>query len=254
MVNLEIRVGEHITGHLLGLPFHWDTLIQSWVIMLGLILVSLFVTRRLNQERPHGLQNILETIMEFLREQMAENVGPAGRGAFPFVSSLFLFILFSNLIGLFGVPGTTEIIKSPTEDLGFTIAMALLVFGSMLYYGIKVQGLKKYILSFFKPNFLFFPIHLIDLLVKPVTLAFRLFGNIFAGAVFLLILFKLLPAGPPVIALIIGIFVGVIQAYLFMMLAMAYISSAMEDSMEDEEAQEKQNPQIPPASEGPGVR
>lgn len=99
---------------------------------------------------------------------------------------------------------------------------------------------------------MFFPIHLIDLLVKPVTLAFRLFGNIFAGAVFLLILFKLLPAGPPVIALIIGIFVGVIQAYLFMMLAMAYISSAMEDSMEDEEAQEKQNPQIPPASEGPG--
>lgn len=243
MRNLEIRVGEHITGHLMGLPFHWDTLVQSWVVMAGLFIVSLVVTRRLNRKKPQGLQNILETIVEFLQNQMAENVGPAGRGAFPFVATLFLFILCSNLIGLFGVPGMTEMIKSPTEDLGFTIAMALLVFCSMLYYGIKVQGLKNYILGFFKPNFLFFPIHAIDLLVKPVTLAFRLFGNVFAGGVFLLILFKLLPAGPPVIALIIGIFVGVIQAYLFMMLAMAYITSAMEASVEEEEKHPEPSPQ-----------
>lgn len=248
MSNLEgIKVGEHITGHFMGLPFHWDTLVQSWVIMVGLIILSFIVTRTLNREKPHGLQNVLETIVEFLRNQMGENVGPAGRGAFPFVATLFLFILLSNLIGLFGVPGVTEIIKSPTEDLGFTIAMALLVFCSMLYYGIKVQGLKNYTKSFFKPNFLFFPIHVIDLLVKPVTLAFRLFGNIFAGGVFLLILFKLLPAGPPVIALIIGVFVGVIQAYLFMMLAMAYITSAMEEGMEEEEQHPEPNPQTPPA-------
>jgi F-type H+-transporting ATPase subunit a len=229
----EIEVGHFTIGKLFGLEFHLDTLLMSWLVMAILVGLSFIVTRRMDREQPHGAQNVLETIVEFLRNLMAENLGPAGRGAFPFVATLFLFILFSNLIGIL-VPAQVIPLKSPTEDLSFTLGLSILVFLSMIYYGIKVQGLKNYILSFFKPNFLFFPIHLIDFLIKPITLAFRLFGNIFAGAVFFMILFSLLGLVVPLVAQILGVFVGVIQAYLFMMLAMAYISSAMEEGVVEE--------------------
>lgn len=213
---------------------------MSWVVILFLVGISWLVTRNLELQ-PRRLQNILETVMEFLQALLRKNIGPKGEGAFPFVATLFLFILFSNLVGLVW-PGVT---KSPTEDLNVPLALAILVFISMIYYGIKVQGLKKYLLGFFKPNFLFFPIHLIDLFVKPVTLAFRLYGNIFAGAVFITILNHLFKPVIPVVGLVLGVFVGVIQAYLFVMLAMAYIASAMEEGVEAEEAHPEPVPVLP---------
>lgn len=236
----EIHATTFTKGKLFGLEFHLDIFIMSWVVILVLVFTSWLATRKLKQE-PHGLQNILETVVEFLHGLLKENIGPKGKGAFPFVATLFLFILFSNLVGLLW-PGLT---KSPTEDLNVTLALALLVFFSMIYYGIKAQGLLGYISSFFRPNFLFFPIHLIDFLVKPITLAFRLFGNIFAGAVFILILDMLIKPGAPVIGLVLGVFVGVIQAYLFLMLSMAYIASAMEEGTEEEEAHPEPSPVVP---------
>ena len=214
---------------------------MSWVVIIFLVAVSWLATRNLKLQ-PRGLQSVLETVVEFLQNLLRENIGPKGQGAFPFVATLFLFILFSNLIGLVW-PGVT---KSPTEDLNVTLGLAILVFSSMIYYGIKVQGLKKYLLSFFKPNFLFFPIHLIDFFVKPITLAFRLYGNIFAGAVFITILNLLFKPVIPVVGLVLGVFVGVIQAYLFLMLAMAYIASAMEEGVEEEEAHPEPSPALPP--------
>lgn len=234
----EIHAISHTTGKFFGMKFHLDTLIMTWIVMAVLVGVSWITTRSLKKE-PTGLQNILETVVDFLRNLLRENVGPAGRGAFPFVATLFLFILFSNLVGLLW-PGFT---KSPTEDLNVTVALALMVFFSMIYYGVKVQGLKRYLLNFFKPNILFFPIHLIDLLVKPVTLAFRLFGNIFAGAVFIIILNMLFKPVIPVVGLALGVFVGVIQAYLFLMLSMAYIASAMEEGVEEEEKHPEPTPE-----------
>ena len=196
---------------------------MSWVVIIFLVVISWLATRDLKLQ-PRGLQSILETVVEFLQNLLRENIGPKGQEAFPFVATLFLFILFSNLVGLVW-PGVT---KSPTEDLNVTLGLAVLVFMSMIYYGIKVQGLKKYLLGFFKPNFCSSPF-ISSIFVKPITLAFRLYGNIFAGAVFITILDLLFKPVIPVVGLILGVFVGVIQAYLFLMLAMAYIASAMEE-------------------------
>ena len=228
-------------GEIFGLQFHLDIFLMSWVVIIILVAVSWLATRNLKSQ-PRGLQSVLETVVEFLQNLLRENIGPRGQGAFPFVATLFLFILFSNLIGLIW-PGVT---KSPTEDLNVTLGLAILVFLSMIYYGIKGQGLKNYLLGFFKPNFLFFPIHLIDFFVKPITLAFRLYGNIFAGAVFITILNLLFKPVIPVVGLVLGVFVGVIQAYLFLMLAMAYIASAMEEGVEEEEAHPEPAPVLPP--------
>lgn len=231
-------------GEIFGFQFHLDTFLMSWVVIIFLVVISWLATRDLKLQ-PRGLQSILETVVEFLQNLLRENIGPKGQEAFPFVATLFLFILFSNLVGLVW-PGVT---KSPTEDLNVTLGLAVLVFMSMIYYGIKVQGLKKYLLGFFKPNFLFFPIHLIDFFVKPITLAFRLYGNIFAGAVFITILDLLFKPVIPVVGLILGVFVGVIQAYLFLMLAMAYIASAMEEGVETEEAHPEPTPALPQRTE-----
>lgn len=231
-------------GEIFGLQFHLDIFLMSWVVIIFLVVVSWLATRNLKLQ-PRGLQSVLETVVEFLQNLLRENIGPRGQGAFPFVATLFLFILFSNLIGLIW-PGVT---KSPTEDLNVTLGLAILVFFSMIYYGIKGQGLKKYLLSFFKPNFLFFPIHLIDFFVKPITLVFRLYGNIFAGAVFITILNLLFKPVIPVVGLVLGVFVGVIQAYLFLMLAMAYIASAMEEGAETEEAHPEPTHALPPPTE-----
>lgn len=182
-------------------------------IMVGLCIAALLL---------HGrrLGSILEATYAFLHNMVTENMPAGAQSSFHFIGTMFLLILFSNMLGL--LPG----FKSPTSDINVTLALALMVLGATFYYGCKVRGIKEYILGFFRPSVLFFPIHLIDLLIKPFSLAFRLFGNIFAGEVLLMILYLLVPVGLPTVWLIASIFIGVIQAYLFAMLSIAYISAA----------------------------
>lgn len=184
-------------------------------IMIGLCVVALLL---------HGrhLGRILEATYSFLHNMVTENMPAGAHSSFYFIGTLFLFILFSNMLGLLPVPG----FKSPTSDVNVTLALALLVLAATFYYGCKVRGIKEYILSYFRPSVVFFPIHLLDMLVKPFSLAFRLFGNIFAGEVLLVILYFLVPVVVPTVWLAASIFIGVIQAYLFAMLSIAYISAA----------------------------
>lgn len=237
----EFKVWSITIGHYI-IKLHADILVYSWIVMGLIVILAWLATRGMSIDHPTRRQNILEAIVEFLRNTLRENSSPRTIQAFAIPATLFLFILFSNLIGLIPIPGfgtslqhhRIHFIKSPTEDVSFTLAMGLVVFLSMFYYGIKLGG-TEYIKSFFKPFFLFFPIHLIDFAVKPVTLGFRLFGNIFSGAIFILVLYNLVPPVVPVIAMSLGVFVGCIQAYLFFMLSTAYISSAIEEGGEHEE-------------------
>ncbi len=155
-------------------------------------------------------------------------MSPEGQSAFPYLATLFLFILFSNLLGV--IPGLlVPELKSPTGDLNVTFGLALVVFLLSQGYAIRARGLPAYLLSFFRPNPLFLPLNLVEIVTRPLTLAFRLFGNIFAGEVLLLILYFLVPVVIPSLWAAFSVFIGVIQAYLFVMLAIAYISSAVEE-------------------------
>jgi len=185
-----------------------------WCIA-GLILLLLIL-------HGHELQGMLEALYKFLKDTVAENMPPAAQSSFNFIATMFIFILCANMIGLLPIEG----FKSPTADVNVTLGLALLVLGATFYYGCKVRGVKEYLLSFFQPNVIFFPVHLIDMLVKPFSLAFRLFGNIFAGEVLLMILYFLVPVAVPTVWIAVSMFIGVIQAYLFAMLSIAYISSA----------------------------
>ena len=198
---------------------------HSWLVMLILIVIALLFARGV-QLLPKKGQNFLEVIIDGLESFMVEITGPEGRLFFPFIATLFLFILISNLIGL--VPG----MNSPTANLNTTLALALCTFVYTHIIGIKFHGI-KYIKHFLGPVWwlapLMFPIELIGHLARVMSLSVRLFGNIYGKEMVLSILFML--AGmylAPLPILFLGLLVSVIQALVFMLLATMYFVGSME--------------------------
>lgn len=221
--------GTEIGGHKLvsfaGMVFHLDTLYMTWLTMAVIIVVAVIACRG-RALVPRGWQNFVELVVEELLSQIEATIGPKGKMVAPFIITLFIFLLISNWLGL--VPGFT----SPTNDINTTLALALIVIVLVHCLGVKNQGLVSYLKHFFKPSVLMFPINVIEELAKPVTLSFRLFGNIMAGEILIVILSILVPYVVPTVWLIFSVFVGIIQALIFTMLSMSYLSSALEDHPE----------------------
>lgn len=222
--------GAEIGGHKLinfaGLTFHLDTLYMTWLTM-AIIIVGAIIARRGQAVVPRGWQNFIEMFIEELLVQIEATIGPKGKKFAPFIITLFLFLLISNWLGL--VPGFT----SPTNDINTTLGLALLVLALVHCLSIKTRGLLAYIKHFFQPNVLFFPINVVEELAKPVTLSFRLFGNILAGEILIIILGILVPYVVPTLWLAFSVFVGIIQALIFTMLSMSYLSGALQDQHHD---------------------
>lgn len=189
--------------------------------MLFFLIAALALRPRLLRE-PGNVQSLLEQAVAAM-EDMIESVLP-GRTelVFPFVGTLWSFILVANLLGL--VPG----LSSPTSDLSVTAALAFLVFLSVHWFGIRAEGLKKYLKHFLAPNPIMLPFHLISEASRTLALAVRLFGNMMSleiAAVLVLMVAGLLV---PVPLLMLHIVEAVIQAYLFGMLALIYIAGGIQ--------------------------
>ncbi|MDF2571691.1 MAG: atpB [Sporomusa sp.] len=218
--------GAEIGGHKIaifnGLAFNLDTLYMTWFTMSILIFGSLLV--RINWRLvPGGWQNFVELVIEGLLAQIDSTIGPNGRKVAPLIITLFLFLLIANWLGL--VPGFT----SPTNDINTTLGLALMIIIIVHGYSIKTKGLLAHFKHFIEPNILFLPINIIEELAKPVTLSFRLFGNILAGEILIVILGILVPYVAPTLWLAFSVFVGIIQALIFTMLSMSYLSNSLED-------------------------
>jgi F-type H+-transporting ATPase subunit a len=204
---------------------HYSHVTYTWLTMLILILSALFFAKKVTIV-PKGGQNFFEVLISGLENFMVEITGPEGRFFFPFIATVFLFVLVSNLIGL--IPG----FFSPTANLNTTLALALCTFIYTHVIGIKFHG-AKYIKHFCGPVWwlipLMFPIELIGHLARIMSLSVRLFGNIFGKEMVLAILFSL--AGlylAPLPIMFLGILVCFIQALVFMLLATMYFVGAME--------------------------
>ncbi|MFQ5588750.1 MAG: F0F1 ATP synthase subunit A [Nitrospiria bacterium] len=188
---------------------------------------------------PKGIQNFIEMIVNFLRQELVINViGKEGKGWFPVVATLFLFILSCNLLGL--IPGSF----TATSNINVTAALAILVFLMVQGAGIKKYGFVGYFKAFVPsgvPTWILpvmLPIEFISLFAKPFSLAVRLFANMMAGHMVILvflsmiILFKSVIITPlPLIGVVImyafEIFVALIQAYIFAVLTASYLSDAL---------------------------
>jgi len=253
----QIEVGHHATANLFGFTIYIDTLIMILVV-LAIIggLVTWARVRGLTEEAPTGIQNVLEMAIEFVGGLVDETIGERGRRVAPIVITMFIFILISNWVGL--VPPVGIHFSSPTADLNSTLALALVTFFLVHYYAIRNRGFLGYLKHYLEPFPVLAPINLLEELSKPITLSFRLFGNILAGEVMLLVLAFfaggfLLGVGQivqgtfphvligslaavGVVAVFVfdviwigfSIFIGAIQAFIFTMLSIAYFGQAME--------------------------
>ena len=201
--------------------------IHSWLIMFIMIVSAFLITRGVKLLPSKG-QNVFELIVDGLERFINDITGPEGRFFFPFIATIFLYILICNLIGL--VPG----FFSPTANLNTTLSLAACTFVYTHIIGIKFHG-KKYIKHFLGPVWwlipVMLPIEIIGHLARVMSLSIRLFGNIFGKETVLGILFML--AGlylVPLPILFLGILVSLIQAMVFMLLSTIYFAGAMEEA------------------------
>ncbi len=215
------EIGTHKLAHFLGMTFNMDTLIMTWVTMGIVILLAVLATRRMTL-KPRGWQNVLEMAVVAFLEQIEANMGPKGKSLAPLIITLFLFLLVGNELGL--IPG----FSSPTNDINTPMGLALMIIMMVHVLGVKNKGF-AYIKHFFEPYKIFVIINIVEELAKPITLSFRLFGNILAGEVLLLILGMLVPYLVPTLWLAFSVFVGIVQAFIFTMLSISYLSNSVQD-------------------------
>ncbi len=221
------EIGVRETVQFLGLTFNIETLKMTWLVMGIVILISILATRNLKAV-PSGWQNFVEIIVTWLHGQIDGMMGKRGRMLAPFIVGLFMFLLTSNLIGL--IPT----FASPTNDLNTTLGLALLVVVTVHLLGLYFKR-GHYIAHFFQPFAPFVVINMIEEIAKPITLAFRLFGNILAGEILIIVLLRLTENPfwmtiPSVAWLGFSTFISCVHAVIFTMLSMAYLGNALKES------------------------
>jgi len=219
----------HVSIGSFSFSFDLFAIIMSWVVILLLVVLALFLRRGLRQrieEKPNRVQAALDALMNTLKGQLTSNFASEklARTMFPFISTLFLFVLFSNWISV--IP----YFQSPTQDLNVTLGLALLVFVMSQVFAVRLKGGRKYLKGFIEPYPFMLPLNIVGEIAKPISHAFRLFGNIFGGAILIAVISArliplVLPAG---LTAFFGLFVGAIQAFVFAILAVAYINVAVE--------------------------
>lgn len=222
------EIGRHVTFKLGGFTFNLDTIWSSVLAAAIVIGLGLLLRKRITSGVPSRLQLVWENVVEQVRSQVEEQVGPTAPFVVPLAIALFMFILIANWIEL--VP-TMEKLPSPSADVNMTFALALVVIVWVHIVSVRRKGLKAYLKHFTQPIPAFTLFNLIEELAKPVSLALRLFGNIFSGSI-LILLIGLFPSFivplPNAAWKLFDMFIGVIQAFIFALLTILYFASAVE--------------------------
>jgi F-type H+-transporting ATPase subunit a len=197
------------------------SLITTWGIMLLITIIAWLSTRHL-ELMPTALQTTVEGIVATIDDAIIAVAPEHGRQIMPFIASLWLFLIIANLMGL--IPG----LHSPTRDLSVTSALATLVFFAVHWFGIKTQGLKKYLHHYLTPSPILLPFHIISEFTRTLALAIRLFGNMMSLEMAAMLI--LLVAGflAPIPILMLHIIEALVQAYIFGMLALIYLAGAIQ--------------------------
>jgi F-type H+-transporting ATPase subunit a len=213
------------------------TILFTWLIMGILVIGSWLVTRKITSALTMSKgQNMLEVVVGGVMDQIQEVSQQDPRPYLPFIGSLFLFILTSNVLAI--VPG----FQPPTGSLSTTAALALCVFLAVPIFGVRKQGWRGYFRQYIQPTPIMLPFNIIGELSRTLALAVRLFGNIMSGSLIAAILLAIAPLFFPILLQALGLLTGVIQAYIFSILAMVYIASATRAHSGREEEKSKHEP------------
>ena len=226
---MDFNIQIHGVINIFGLQFLiTDTTVSTWIIGGVLILFALVVRikSRNFKEVPTGLQNVIETVVEAFENYLHTTVGGKLMFLGNWFFTVFVFILLSNISGMFGL-------RPPTADWATTVGLAVVSFILIQVIGIKFRG-GEYLTSFIKPyylSWLFLPINLIGEIARPISLSFRLFGNILAGTVMMTLVYSLMPwflqiGLPAGLHGFFDLFAGVLQTYIFVTLSLSFIKGA----------------------------
>ncbi|ABG51433.1 MAG: F0F1 ATP synthase subunit A [Trichodesmium sp. St16_bin4-tuft] len=228
----ELEVGQHFYWELGSFKIHGQILLTSWFVI-ALILLAAFISSLNVQRIPSGMQNFMESVLEFIRSLTKDQIGEKDyRPWVPFIGTLFLFIFVSNWSGALVPWKVIELpsgeLAAPTSDINTTVALALLTSIAYFYAGISKKGL-GYFAGYAEPVPFMVPFKIIEDFTKPLSLSFRLFGNILADELVVGVLVLLVPLFIPLPLMVLGLFLSAIQALIFATLAANYIGEALEE-------------------------
>jgi F-type H+-transporting ATPase subunit a len=240
----KISVGVHPMLNLFGLKVDGDIVASTVLSALIFLALGFFVRRKATSGVPGKLQLIYEIIITDIVGSLAESaIGAKYKRFVPIGVTLFLFILISNWLSLLPTalhPGSSaELLPPPTSDVNLPLAMALLVIVWVHIESFRARGVGGYFRHYKQPYAALAPINIIEEITKPITMTFRLFGNMFSGGLMVLVMTTLLPIYVVPVGEIIwkpfDLFIGAIQAYIFMLLTILYMGMAMShDESHDE--------------------
>ena len=209
-----------------------STVVSMWAIILVLTVVSYLATRKL-KEVPGPLQNLAEMAIEKLQSFFADTLGQKHmRKYFPIFATFFIFIIVSNYSGLLPGVGHVQGMALPTASLSVTAGLGVVAFFTTHVIGVKERGLKRYAVSFAKPLYLcvlMLPLNLIEQLIRPMSLALRLYGNMYGEETVTENLYNIFPIGAPLIMQVLSLLFCLLQALVFTMLLSIYVSEAVEE-------------------------
>lgn len=235
-----ISVGVHPEAHLFGLTIDTD-IVTSTLLAMVIVLYMAFRVRKPTAGVPSKFQLMWEILLEQVNDLADSAIGPKGRRFVPIAITLFLLILVANWIGFIpsamhpGVSG--EILPAPTSDVNLPLAMALLVIVWVHVESFRARGIRGYFRHYKEPYLALTPINIIEEITKPITLTFRLFGNLFSGGLMVAVIVTLLPIFVSPLGEIIwkpfDLFIGLIQAYIFMLLTVLYFAFATSNEEHD---------------------
>lgn len=198
-----------------------QSILTTMVIMLSLMVLCWISTRKLSAS-PGGYQTVLEGIYLAMHGAVEDVLPEEVDTVFPFIATLWIFIVISNIVGI--IPG----VSSPTADLSVTTSLAIITFFSVHWFGIKIEGLKGYLRHYIQPSPFILPFHLISEISRTLALAVRLFGNMMSLELTALIVLMVAGFLAPVPILMLHIVEALIQAYIFGMLALIYIAGSLQ--------------------------
>jgi F-type H+-transporting ATPase subunit a len=256
---VEIHPGEHPTGHFLGMTWNLDTI---WVtVIAGLIVILLGfwarsqLTRKTGDQVPTKLQLVWETVVKEVETQVEDNLGRVHPYVVPLAVALFFFILIANWLEVIPTEPNKHIhlLPSPTADTNLTYAMGIIAMVSVWVYGIRKKGPKAYFKHYMEPYWWLLPLEILQDLLKPVTLALRLFGNIFAGGIMIALIGALVSIAPvhiplggffAVVLTVVWklfdtVFLGGLQAFIFALLTVLYFGMAGAEHEHDDHADDE---------------
>lgn len=206
-----------------------DTIVNSWIILIILTIFALIVNNKIKKaksgEKPSGLLNVVEVLVDMVDGLVKSTMGPDKMFFAPYILTLIMFLLVANLFGLIGF-------TPPTSDYSVTLTLALMTFFLTQYYSFKTSGFLGYFKNFTEPMVFLTPLNIIGELANPISLSFRLFGNILSGVIIMGLLYSALgyfaPIFTPVLHAYFDLFAGVLQTFIFAMLTMIFVGGAMD--------------------------